>query len=309
MRRRSRLRTGLEYAAAATALKLLEWAPRGAAVRLARAFTVLLDRALPRLRRTAMRNLSFAMPALDEAARRRLVDGVFRSIARMLAAFAHFPAMRRDNIGEWIRYEGFEHFERALERGRGVLFATAHLGAWELSAFAHALMATPMHVLVRPLDNPLIDRMVERRRALAGNTVIAKRDFARAILHALRRNQAVGVLIDQNASPENGVFVDFFGVPACAGSGFARLAARSGAAVIPGYALWEEAERRYVLRFYPPVEMTGDAEEDTRRLHARLEAVIRAYPDQWLWIHRRWKTRPPGARPLYDRVPEGADTL
>jgi KDO2-lipid IV(A) lauroyltransferase len=156
-----------------------------------------------------------------------------------------------------------------------------------------------MHVLVRPLDNPRIDRLISRCRALSGNHLIEKKESARAILKALAANQAVGILVDQNVSLDEGVFVDFFGVPACAGTAFVRLAARSGAAVIPGFALWSEAERRYVLRFYPPLEITGDAEEDTRRLHRQLEAVIREHPDQWLWIHRRWKTRPPGEPSLY----------
>jgi KDO2-lipid IV(A) lauroyltransferase len=193
-----------------------------------------------------------------------------------------------------------EHVEAALAAGRGILFATAHLGNWELSAFAYAILARPMHVVARPLDNPLIDALVERRRGLSGNRLIFKKDYARAILKALAANEAVGILIDQNAAPAEGVFVDFFGVPACAGTGFAKIAAHSGAAVIPGFALWSEEERRYVLRFDPPVAMSGDAERDTAVLQARLEAVIRAHPDQWLWIHRRWKTRPAGAPPLYE---------
>jgi KDO2-lipid IV(A) lauroyltransferase len=217
----------------------------------------------------------------------------------VLVAFAKFPQIRPENVGKWIRYDGYEHFERALRCGKGVLFATAHMGNWELSAFAHALMSAPMHVMVRPLDNPLIDAMVERRRALSGNRLIQKTDSARAILRALRGNEAVGILIDQNASVDNGVFVDFFGIPACATIGLAKLAARSGAAVIPGFALWEERERRYVLRFYEPVEMSGDAARDTQALQCKLEQVIREYPDQWLWIHRRWKTRPPGQPPIY----------
>ena len=130
--------------------------------------------------------------------------------------------MSRGNIHQWIRCEGAEHFENALRAGRGVLFATAHLGNWELSAFAHALLTGPMNVVVRPLDNPLIDRMVERRRALSGNSILSKRDIARPILKALAANQAVGMLIDQNATLDSGVFVDFFGMPACTGAGFAK---------------------------------------------------------------------------------------
>ena len=299
MRKRSAVRNIVEYALALAALKSLEWTPLPLARRLASGYARLLDRSLPRLRRVAGRNLSLAMPELSPAGRSAIVDGVFRSIGRVLLSFARFPSIRRDNLARSIRCEGAGYFEEALRRGRGVLFATAHLGNWELSAFAHALFQGPMSVVVRPLDNPLIDRLVERRRALTGNQPILKRDSARAILKALAANQAVGILIDQNASADSGVFVDFFGVPACAGTGFAKIAAHSGAAVIPGFALWSEAEGRYVLRFYPPVEIVGDAARDTATLQARLEEVIRAFPDQWLWIHRRWKTRPPGAPPLY----------
>src|SRR6266849_4167403 len=293
MRQRSALRDAVEYGLASLALNSLAYTPLPVSDFLARGYVRALDLALPRLRRVAMGNLAMALPQTDPCDRTRIVDGVFRSIARLLVAFARFPRMNRGNVGRWIRYEGFEHFEQALRRGRGVLFATAHLGNWELSAFAHALMAAPMHVVVRPLDNPRIDTLVESRRAASGNHLIGKKDFARSILQALKNNEAVGVLVDQNAGFEDGVFVDFFGIPACAGSGFAKLAAHSGAAVIPGFALWSEEERKYILRFYPPLPLTGDATLDTQILHAQLECVIRKYPDQWLWIHRRWKTRPP----------------
>ncbi len=308
MRRRSWIRNFAEYAAAQAVLQSLAWTPLAMAHPLARTYAGLLDLAMPRLRRTALRNLSLALPELGAERHRQIADGVFRSIARLLVAFARFPRMRTQNIGGWIRWEGFERVQAALREGRGVLFATAHLGNWELSAYAYALLAAPMNVLVRPLDNPLIDRLVERRRSLTGNRTIGKSDFARGILKALGRNEAVGVLIDQNASLEGGVFVDFFGLPACAASGFAKIAARSGAPVIPGFALWSDEERRYVLRFYSPVPMTGDAAVDTQALQARLEEVIRAFPDQWLWIHRRWKTRPPGETSLYETTPAPAGT-
>ena len=303
MRQRSALRDAVEYGLARLALSSLAYTPLPVSHFLARVYVRALDRALPRLRRVAMENLAMALPETKPRDRACIVDGVFHSIARLLVAFARFPRMNRDNIGRWIRYEGFEHFERALGRGKGVLFATAHLGNWELSAFAHALMAAPMHVVVRPLDNPRIDALVARRRTLSGNHLIEKKDYARGILQALGANEAVGILIDQNASLDNGVFVDFFGIPACAGTGFAKLASHTGAAVIPGFALWSAKERKFVLRFYPEVRMTGHIQEDTARLHAVLESVIREYPDQWLWIHRRWKTRPPGEASLYERVP------
>ena len=294
MRHRSRLRDAVEYALARFALGSLAYTPLAVSYWLARCYARLLDLTLSRLRRVALDNLAMALPALSRDEHARIIDGVFRSIARLLVTFARFPRMNRANIGQWIRYEGFEHFEHAIERGKGVLFATAHLGNWELSAFAHALLTAPMHVVVRPLDNPRIDALVARRRTMSGNRLIEKKNFARGILQALGANEAVGILIDQNASLDTGVFVDFFGVPACAGAGFARLAAHTGAAVIPGFALWSESERRFVLHFYPEVPMSGDLQQDTARIHAVLERVIREYPDQWLWIHRRWKTRPPG---------------
>jgi KDO2-lipid IV(A) lauroyltransferase len=278
----------------------LGYSPRPVADWLGAACARLLDRAVPRLRRIAERNLSFAYPEQDVPWRCRTIDGVFASVGRLLVAFAWLPRITKDNVSEWIRYEGFEHYQAAKERGNGVLFATAHLGNWELSAYAHALLTEPMNVVVRPLDNPLMDELVERRRGLSGNLLLSKRDFARSIFQALRKNEPVGILVDQNSAMENGAFVPFFGVPACANLTFAKLAARSGAAVIPGFAIWNEQERRYVLRFYPAVEITGDAVEDTGRIQSAIERAIRETPEQWLWIHRRWKTRPEGELGLYD---------
>jgi KDO2-lipid IV(A) lauroyltransferase len=269
------------------------------AERLSRIYVGLLDVAVPRLRRTALRNLELALPELAPAQRSEISDGVFRSLARLLVSLARFPKITRENVSGWIRYEGYEHFENARKRGCGVLIATGHLGNWELSAFAHALMSSPMNVVVRRLDNPLLDDFIERRRTLSGNRIIEKKDLARGILSALGRNEAVGILIDQNSSPEVGVFVEFFGVPACSNAGFARLAAHTGAAVIPGCALWSSEEKRYVLRFFPPIEITGDVRIDTQNVQRRIEEIIRKHPDQWLWIHRRWKTRPPGSEALY----------
>jgi len=285
----------LEYWLTRIVLGSLAVTPLGFANGLARFYVRALDVLIPRLRRTAVRNLELA----GLAGRERIATGVFDSIARILVTFARMPSMNAQNISEWIRYDGLENFTGALARGRGVLVATGHLGNWELSAFAHAWMTGPMSIVVRPLDNSRVDALVEQRRALSGNHIIEKKDAARGILRALAAGQAVGILIDQNTMPDQGVFIDFFGVKACAGTAFAKLANRSGAAVVPGFALWSDEEKRYVLRFYPEVEMTGDVPADTQRIHSALESIIRKYPDQWLWIHRRWKTRPPGEPPLY----------
>ncbi len=285
----------IEYLAARLVVFSLAWLPMTLANLRARVFAKLLDLAVPRLRRTALRNLELA--GFDE--RERIVKGVFRSIARSLVSFAKLPRINKQNVHQWIRYEGLENFTAAQARGRGVLVATGHLGNWELSAFTHALMTAPMYIVVRPLDNPRVDEFVERRRALSGNHIIRKKEAAREILRALRAGDAVGILIDQNTTPAEGVFIDFFGRKACAGTAFVKFAHHSGATVVPGFALWVEQEKRYVLRFYPEVAMSGDVQADTQSAHSILERVIREYPDQWLWIHRRWKTRPPGEPGLY----------
>ena len=261
---------------------------------LASVYLRMMDLAVPRLRRTAARNLEIAGLSDDG-----ITGGVYRSLARVLAALAKFPSLTRENVHEWIRYDGLENFKKAHSRGRGVLIATAHFGNWELSAFAHALMTAPMHIVVRPLDNVRIDRLIEQRRALSGNHIIEKAEAAREILRALKAGDAVGILIDQNTSLTEGVFIDFFGAKACANAGFVKLAHHSGAAVVPGYAVWSERERRHILRFDPEIEMTGDVAADTQNIHSHFESVIRQYPDQYLWIHRRWKTRPPGEEPIY----------
>jgi KDO2-lipid IV(A) lauroyltransferase len=252
-----------------------------ATVRDGRFYGRMLDQLVPRLRRVARENLSFALPELSTAARERLIDGVFESVGRVVAGFARFPRINRANVDDWIRVEGAEHVENALARGRGVIFATGHLGNWELSAFAFALLSRPIHVVVRPLDNPLMDVLVERYRGLSGNQLIGKRDYVRGILEALRRNEMVGILADQHT--QDGVWVDFFGRLAAATPGIARIAAKTGAAIVPGFALWSEEERKYVLRFYPEVP------PGTAQVQKAIEAVIREYPGQWLWIHRRWK--------------------
>ena len=189
---------------------------------LARAAVKLYDLAQPRLRRVALRNLELA--GYPEAERSRIADGVFESLARSLDRFWRFPSRTRENIGEWIRYEGLEIFTSAMSRGQGVLLATAHFGNWELCAFSHALMSAPVNGVVRPLDNARLDRFVERRRMLSGNKLIVKKKAARAILTALRNGEGVGIMFDQNVQPAEGVFIDFFGVQACAGAAFVKFA-------------------------------------------------------------------------------------
>ena len=290
--KRSQLRNELEAGLVQAVLSVASVAPLGFSMGVAR----LLDMVAGKMRQSGEKNLRMALPEVDAA---RTVDGVYEGLGRMLYYFSRFGTRNRANIGVWIVYEGFEHFVVAKAGGKGVLFATGHLGNWELSAFAHALMTEPMNVVVRPLDNPVLDGIVKSYRMGSGNRILDKQDFLRGILRALGNNEPVGILIDQNTLPENGTFVDFFGIAACTGTTFAKLAHKTGAAVIPGYALWNAKKGKYVLRFDPVFGMTGDVVEDTARLAKHFEGVIRREPTQWLWLHRRWKTRPAGEAGLY----------
>jgi KDO2-lipid IV(A) lauroyltransferase len=258
-----------------------------------------------RLRRVGLRNLQLAFPQMAASQRRRILRGVFTSLGRQLADFCRFPHYNRENISQLAVYDGFENFERAQARGKGVLFLAAHFGGWEVSSFMHALHGHPLHILVRPLDNPHLDRLVTRHRTLSGNRTLPKQDFARAVLAALRAGETVGILMDQNMISEQGVFVDFFGIPACTSTLLARMALRTEAAVVPAFCFWDPTLRRYRMRFEPALETvrTGSMEADivvnTAAYTKVIEDYARRFPEQWLWVHRRWKTRPPGEAPLY----------
>jgi Kdo2-lipid IVA lauroyltransferase/acyltransferase len=294
-----------EFAVVWVFVHLLRWMPRRWARAAGAGIASIAFRLLGRLRRTGLRNLALAFSDLSEQDRTVILRGVYRNLGYQLAEFCQMPRYTAERAGAFIRYEGLEHYLAARERGKGVLVLTGHLGAWELSSFFHSLAGYPMGMVIRRLDNPLVDRFVNRVRCLHGNRVIHKNDFARGLIASMRANETVGILMDTNMTPPQGVFVPFFGVEACTASGLARVAAKTGAAVVPGFLLWEQSEQRYVLRFGPRVELvsTDDLEQDaianTACFTAILEAYIRAYPEQWLWMHRRWKTRRPGEQGIY----------
>jgi len=258
-----------------------------------------------KLRRVGMRNLGMAFPEKSTRERRRILRGVFTSLGRQLAEVCLFPRYSCENVSRVVIYDGYENFQQAAQRGKGVLFLTGHLGGWELSAFAHALYGHPLHFVMRPLDNPYLDRMVRDYRTMHGNIPILKDDPVRELLRAMKEGATVGILMDTNMMPPQGVFVNFFAIPACTPSGLARIALRTNAAVVPGFTVWDPALRKYRLRFDPALELvrSGDNEADilanTQLFTDVIEDFVRQYPDQWLWVHRRWKTRPPGERPLY----------
>ncbi|MGA9039100.1 MAG: lysophospholipid acyltransferase family protein [Terriglobales bacterium] len=299
------MRQRLEFALAWLIVKTIGMLPRplARAAAIGLAWTIYLLHV--RLRHVGMRNLALAFPEKTRRERARILRGVFTSLGRQLAELCLFPKYTKENVSRVVVYDGFENFERALAGGKGVLFLTAHLGAWELSAFAHSLHGHPLKIVMRPLDNIYLDRLSRRYRTMHGNSTVDKDDFVRGLLSAMKNGETVGILMDTNMTPPQGVFVDFFGIPACTASGLARIALRTDAAVVPGFTIWDPALHKYRLRFDPAVTLirTGnddaDAVANTAMFTKIIEDYVRRYPDQWLWVHRRWKTRPEGQPSLY----------
>src|ERR1700678_863993 len=299
------MRAWIEYAAAWLGLKALGLLPRPAARLVGAAFAAVAYRSRRPLRRAAEMNLQIAFPEMSEKKREEVIRRMVQQVGWMAAEFAQLPKYTRENIENIVVIDGFENFDAARRRGKGVLFLTGHMSAWELSSFAHALYGYPLHFLVRPVSNRRLDALVNRYRCLSGNRPIDKNKSARAILKVLGEAGTVGILMDHNTSLDEGVFVNFFGVPASTSSGLARLALRTDAAVVPGFLLWDTSRRKYRLRFEPAVELSrsndeeADVGENTQRFTRVIEEFVRAHPDQWLWVHKRWKTRPPGDPPMY----------
>ena len=295
----------LEYGLVRAVAGCLGRMPRGVARLLAACLAFAVYWCFGRLRRVGMRNLELALPELPAQARKKILKHVYIHLGWQLVEFCRMTRYTAQNTRNWMRTDGLDHYLAAQARGKGVLIITAHLGAWELSSFYHSLMGHPMGMVARKLDNRRLDAYGNGIRCLHGNFVISKDDFGRGLLKAIHAGATVGILMDKNMTPPQGEFVPFFGIAACTGTGLAHIARQTGAAVLPGFMFWEPAERRYVLRFGAEIEMphtedrAADILEGTRRCTAVIESWIRRYPDQWLWIHRRWKTRPPGEPGLY----------
>lgn len=286
-------------------IRLLGLLPRGHARRAGSVIGRAAFSLMPRLRRVGYRNLAIAFPEKSRVEHTAILRAEYRSLGWLLAEFCQMRKYTPENTSGFLGYDGLHRYLRARDQGRGVLILTGHLGAWELSSFYHSLMGHPMSVVIRRLDNELVDRLVNGIRCLHGNKVVHKDDFARGLISAMRQGETVGILMDTNMTPPQGLFVDFFGTEACTASGMARVALKTGAAVLPGFLLWEESSQRYVLHFGEALELvrSEDNEADilanTALFTRVLERYIREHPGQWLWLHRRWKTRPEGEPAIY----------
>jgi KDO2-lipid IV(A) lauroyltransferase len=244
-------------------------------------------------RRIALENLENAFPARPENERRELARAMFAHFGALLFELLKFSTFSRQQMLASVESEGEDRVRQALQQGRGVLFFTGHFGYWEIHALAHALQFDPNSVLARPLDNPILDSMLEEIRTRTGNTVIQRRGAVRRILRDLAKGRGVAILIDQHLHEADAVYVGFFQRPAATTSALAALALRTGAPVVPVFAL-PLPHGRYRLIYEHPVEPpladTPDAvREYTQRCTDILEMYVRRHPDLWLWMHRRWR--------------------
>ena len=303
---KSNLQIDLEYGVVRFMLAVFASMPLRAALRIGASLAVCFSWCAGRLRHTGERNLEIAFPELSIGERRLLLRRTFGNLGRLLGVFSQFTK-QPENLLEIVDRDGFEYLAAAKQAGRGIILFTGHVGAWELSSFALSLFGHPLSFLVRRIDNPKIEAMIDRARTHLGNRTIDKRSAAREMMEILRAGETLGILVDLNTLDREGIFVDFFGRPASTTFIVAKLALRTGAAVLPVFAPWDKERGCFLLKVDPPllIERTGNEQEDVRRLTQQytriVEDYVRRYPDQWLWIHRRWKTRPPGEPEIYGR--------
>lgn len=249
--------------------------------------------ALPRRRAVALENLTRAFPERPAPELARVGRDSFRHLGMNFVESCVFYFRPPARLLSRVSIEGLSHFEAADAQGRGMLLLTAHYGNWELLAASHALARFPLSVVMRPLDSPAFEPILERFRLRSGVELITKRRALTDIVDALRRRRMVGILLDQNASRREGVFVPFFGVPASTSKGMALIALRTGAPVLPVFIRRRPDGRHVVHAGAPvPVPSDGDVVAFTRAFNEAIEAAIRRAPEQWFWLHRRWKTRP-----------------
>lgn len=305
MAKRSKFQTKAEYYALRLIFAFLGLFPLKISMKIGKTVGRLLISLFPKLKKTANQNLEIAMPALTQEEKDRIIRGTIESLGRHIGFISHFKRFTPENVREVVEVVGREHFDKAEATGRGILFFTGHFGSWEVFGLLSPSFGYPMNILVRRIDNPLVENFVDGLRTRLGNKTLDKRRAARKMFRLLENGEILGILADLNVQEREGVFVDFFGVPASTTTSIAKLALKTNAIVLPAFAVWNKEKQKYVVHLEPLVEYekTGDSKKDVQKLTQDVtkvvEKYVRKYPDQWLWIHKRWNTRPPGEKGLY----------
>ena len=261
-------------------------------------------------RRLAVSQLSAAFPVRSDAECRAIARQTFIHFGRSLVVLLRMSTLTPQAVLAEVEFEGEDRVRTALAAGKGAIVFTGHFGYWELHGLAHALVLPPMSVLARPLDNPFLHDLLERMRRATGNQVIYRQRAMRKVLRALGQNEVVGILIDQHIQGADAVPVDFFGRPAATTSAVAALALRTGAALIPIFAVpLPDGRCRLIYEHpvdLPPATVADPILELTQRCTDVLEMYVRRYPHLWLWMHRRWRDVPPSGSPTAGMFPSAA---
>jgi len=309
MAKKSKPQIWLEYGVARLVLGFFGILPRSLAIGLGIFLAKIGYLVLGRLRRVGMRNLELAFPENSREKNLSILKASFKNMGRVLGETSQFPRATPEKLAARVEFEfdpeAYARYKKMKAAGRGAIIASPHLGNWEMGVFAYSALEEPINYLARPIDNPLVEDMTVRLRTKFGNRPINKTNSVSAAIELLRTGNILGVLPDVNVHPKEGVFVLFFGIPACTTSGVAMLAMRTNAMIVPMCCVWDETAQKYKLIHGDIIEpsRTGDRQQDviqtTAAYTAALEKFVRDYPEQWLWIHKRWKTRPPGEEELY----------
>lgn len=305
MKKRSKLQNNAELIALRSLIGTIGALPLGTSMRFGKSVGRFFAKRFPKLQKTARRNLEIAMPELSADQRNRIIIGTFESLGRHLGFVSHFRKFQHEDVRDLIELVGRENFEEVYARGKGVLFFTGHFGSWEVFNLLPPAFGYGMNILVRRIDNPLVEGFVDQMRTRFGSVTLDKTKSARTMFRVLKKGELLGILADLNVQEKEGVFVDFFGVPASTTTSIAKLALATGAAILPAFAVWEEEKRKYVVYVEPEIKYDPDDDSDeavqrlTQEITSVVEKFVRKYPEQWLWIHKRWNTRPKGEGGLY----------
>ncbi len=304
-KKRSKFQTKLEYYATRAIVGSICVFPLKISMSIGKNIGNAIGSLIPKLKKTGRRNLEIALPELSADEKENILRGTFKSLGRHLGFVSHFRKFEREDIHRLVEVIGKEHFDKAHATGRGILFFTGHFGSWEVFNLLPPAFGYEMNILVRRIDNPLVENFVENFRTRFGSVTLDKTKSARQMFRVLENGELLGILADLNAQEKEGVFVDFFGIPASTTISIAKLALKTNAIVLPAFAVWNEAKQKYVVHLEPPIayERTENAEEDIKTLTQNItnlvEKYVRQFPEQWLWIHKRWNTRPEGEKGLY----------
>lgn len=305
MAKRGKFQTNLEYYAARLLLGAVGLFPLSTSMKIGKSIGRLLSRYLPRLTKTGRRNLEIAMPELSESEKKRILNGTFESMGRHLGFVSHFDEFTPEKVREIVEVIGMENFEKARSSGRGILFFTGHFGSWEVFNLLPPAFGYGMNILVRRIDNPRVEEFVDKMRTRLGSATLDKKQAGRKMYRLLENGELLGILADLNVQERDSVFVDFFGIPASTTTSIARIAMKTNAVVLPAFAVWNEEKQKYIVHLEPQIEYEteGNYEENienlTQKITTMVEKYVRVFPEQWLWIHKRWNTRPKGEKELY----------